>query len=49
MTMRRGLCCNGIRHNRELYSDRLIKDDRVERFEWLTELSEKDKHVNQYK
>ena len=45
----RGLYVNWLRHNRKLYDSSLLKEDRMEMFKKLLELSEKYKRVNQYK
>lgn len=45
----RGLYVNWLRHNRKLYDSGLLKEDRMEMFKKLLELSEKYKRVNQYK
>lgn len=39
---------NWMKHNRKLYSVGLLKEDRVEKFKELMELSEKYKRKNQY-
>lgn len=45
----RGQYLNWLKHNRKLYSVGLLKEDRVEIFKELMELSEKYRHVNQWK
>ena len=45
----RGLYVNWLRHNRKLYDSSLLKEDRMEMFKKLLELSEKYKRVNQYR
>lgn len=45
----RGRYLNWLKHNRKLYSAGLLKEDRVEKFKELMELSEKYRHVNQWK
>lgn len=44
----RGRYLNWIKHNRKLYAVELLKEDRVEKFKELMELSEKYRHANQY-
>lgn len=44
----RGLYCNWIRHNKKLYNAGELKEDRIEMFKELLELSEKNKRVNQW-
>lgn len=44
----RGRYLNWLKHNRKLYVAGEMKEDRVEKFRELKELSEKYKHVNQY-
>lgn len=44
----RGLYCDWLRHNKKLYNAGDLKDERMEAFKELLELSEKYKHVNQY-
>ena len=44
----RGLYCNWLRHNKKLFNAGVLKDDRMEMFKELLELSEKYKRVNQY-
>ena len=44
----RGRYLNWLKHNRKLYAAGLLKEDRVEAFKKLLELSEKYRHVNQY-
>lgn len=44
----RGLYCNWIRHNKKLYNAGELKEERMEMFKELLELSEKYKRVNQY-
>lgn len=43
------LMLNFVKHNRKLYAAGEMKEDRVEKFRDLLELSEKYKRVNQYK
>ena len=45
----RGRYLNWMKHNRKLYAAGEMKEDRVEKFEKLMELSEKYKRVNQYR
>lgn len=45
----RGKYLNWMKHNRKLYSVGLLKEDRVEKFMGLMELSETYKRVNQWK
>lgn len=45
----RGRYLNWLKHNRKLYAAGEMKEDRVEKFEKLMELSEKYKRVNQYR
>ena len=44
----RGRYLNWMKNNRKLYAAGQLKEDRVEAFKKLMELSEKYKHVNQY-
>lgn len=44
----RGRYLNWLKHNRKLYVAGELKEDRVEKFMELMELSEKYRHVNQY-
>ena len=44
----RGRYLNWLKHNRKLYAAGEMKEDRVEKFMKLIELSEKYKRVNQY-
>lgn len=44
----RGLYCNWLRHNKKLFNAGDLKDERMEMFKELQELSEKYKRVNQY-
>ena len=44
----RGLYCNWIKHNKKLYNVRELKEERMEMFKELLELSEKYKHKNLY-
>lgn len=44
----RGLYGNWLKHNRKLYAAGEMKEERVEKFKELVELSEKYKRVNQY-
>lgn len=44
----RGRYLNWLKHNRKLYAAGLLKEDRVEKFKALMDLSEKYKRVNQY-
>ena len=44
----RGRYLNWLKHNRKMYATGLLKEDRVEKFMALMELSEKYKRVNQY-
>lgn len=44
----RGRYLNWLKHNRKLYASGQLKEDRVEAFKKLAELSEKYKRVNQY-
>ena len=44
----RGRYLNWMKHNRKLYSVGLLKEDRVEKFKELMELSERYKRKNQY-
>ena len=45
----RGKYCNWLRHNKKLYNSGELKEERVEKFKELMVLSEKYKHINQYK
>ena len=45
----RWLYCNWIKHNKKLYYTGELKDERMEKFKELLELSEKYKRVNQWK
>ena len=45
----RGKYLNWLKHNRKLFVAGLLKEERVERFRELIELTERYKHVNQYK
>ena len=40
--------CNWLKHNRKLYNNGELKEDRVERFNVLLALAERYRHVNQY-
>lgn len=44
----RGLYLNWIKHNRKLYAAGVLKEDRIEKFKELMELSEKYRRKNQY-
>ena len=44
----RGLYFNWLRHNKKLHNSGKLKEERVEMFKDLLELSEKYKRVNQY-
>ena len=44
----RGPYCNWIKHNKKLYNAGELKGERMEKFKELLELSEKNKHKNQY-
>lgn len=44
----RGRYTNWLKHNRKLYNNGLLKQDRGERFIELIKLSEQFKHKNQY-
>lgn len=44
----RGRYLNWLKHNRKLYVAGMLKEDRVEKFKVLMELSEKYRHKNQY-
>ena len=44
----RGRYLNWVKHNRKLYTSGQLKEERVEAFKRLVELSEKYRHVNQY-
>ena len=44
----RGRYLNWLKHNRKLYAAGLLKEDRVEAFKKLIELSEKYRGKNQY-
>lgn len=41
--------CNWIKHNKKLYNAGELKGERMEKFKGLLELSEKNKHMNQYR
>lgn len=45
----RGRYLNWLKHNRKLYVAGEMKEDRVEKFRELKELSEQYRHVNQWK
>ena len=45
----RGQYLNWLKHNRKLYMAGEMKEERVEKFKELMELSEKYRHVNQWK
>ena len=45
----RGLYCNWIKHNKKLMKAGELKEPRLRLFQELMELSEKYKHINQYK
>ena len=40
--------CNWLKHNRKLYNNGELKEERVERFNVLLALAERYRHVNQY-
>lgn len=44
----RGRYGNWLRHNRKLYNAGLLKEERVERFIRLLEMTERYRRVNQY-
>jgi len=44
----RGRYLNWMKHNRKLYTAGVLKEDRIEKFKELMELSEKYKRKNQY-
>lgn len=44
----RGRYLNWLKHNRKLYAAGVLKEDRIEKFKALIELSEKYKRKNQY-
>ena len=44
----RGKYYNWIRHNRKLLKTGMLKEDRIEKFRKLLEMTEQYKHVNQY-
>lgn len=44
----RGRYLNWLKHNRKLFTAGEMKEDRVEKFRELMELSEKYKRLNQY-
>ena len=44
----RGKYLNWLKHNRKLYAAGVLKEDRIEKFKELMELSEKYKRKNQY-
>lgn len=44
----RGKYLNWMKHNRKLYAAGVLKEDRIEKFKELMELSEKYKRKNQY-
>ena len=44
----RGRYLNWIKHNKKLYVAGVLKEDRIEKFKELMELSEKYKRKNQY-
>ena len=44
----RGRYLNWMKHNRKLYVAGVLKEDRIEKFKELMELSEKYKRKNQY-
>lgn len=44
----RGQYLNWLKHNRKLYAAGVLKEDRIEKFKELRELSEKYKRKNQY-
>lgn len=44
----RGRYLNWLKHNRKLYVAGMLKEERVEKFKVLMELSEKYRHKNQY-
>lgn len=44
----RGKYLNWLKHNKKLYAAGVLKEDRVEKYKELMELSEKYKRKNQY-
>lgn len=44
----RGKYLNWLKHNKKLFAAGFLKEDRVEKFKVLMELSEKYRHKNQY-
>ena len=44
----RGRYLNWMKHNRKLYADGLLKEDRMKKFKVLLTLAEQNKHINQY-
>ena len=44
----RGKYLNWMKHNRKMYAAGVLKEDRIEKFKELMELSEKYKRKNQY-
>ena len=44
----RGLYCNWLRHNKKLYNSGGLKEDRMELFKELLDLSETYRRKNQY-
>ena len=44
----RGRYLNWMKHNRKVYAAGVFKEDRIEKFKELMELSEKYKRKNQY-
>lgn len=44
----RGRYLNWLKYNRKLYAAGVLKEDRLEMFKELMELSERYKHKNQY-
>ena len=44
----RGRYLNWVKHNRKLYASGLLKEDRIEAFKKLIDLSEQYKRKNQY-
>ena len=44
----RGRYLNWLKHNKKLYAAGELKEDRIEKFKELMDLSEKYKRVNQY-
>lgn len=44
----RGKYYNWIRHNRKLLKTGMLKENRIETFRKLLEMTERYKHVNQY-